>query len=102
MGDDATIGEKMNRGLGLDPGFTLDRPSLADAAREMTDDTTKRAQRNLDQQRQNQADIEAIAAEMAAEGELPATPEPESPRPSMNVPHLHEYTVERTEDDDGA
>ena len=100
MGDDATIGEKMNRGMGLDPGFTLDRPNLAEAVRDMTDDTTKRAQRNVDQQRQNQADVEEIAAEMAAGGELPEPPEPEqSPRPSMNV-RLHEYPSKPAEDDD--
>jgi hypothetical protein len=102
MGDDATIGEKMNRGMGLDPGFTLDRPKLAEAVRDMTDDTTKRAQRNVDQQRQNQADIEAIAAEMAAEADLPPSLEPEPPQPSMDVPHLHEYTARVAEDDDGA
>jgi hypothetical protein len=101
MGDDATLGEKMNRGMGLDPGFTLDRPNLVDAVRDMSDDTTKRAQKNLDQQRQNQADIEAIAADMAAEADVPATlpPEPDH-QPSMDVPHLHEYTVQN--DDDGA
>jgi hypothetical protein len=100
MGDDSTIGEKMNRGMGLDPGFTLDHPDLADAVRDMSDDTMKRAQNNVDQQRENQADIEAIAAEMAAAAEIPATlpPEPEF-QPSIDVPHLHEY---KTPDGDGA
>lgn len=68
MGDDEpTLGEKMNRGMGLDPGFTLDRPSLVDTLRDDIDATTRRAQANLDQQRQNQADIEELAKELEAE-----------------------------------
>jgi hypothetical protein len=37
--DEPTVGEEMNRELGLDPGFTLDHPSLVDQAREEQDDT---------------------------------------------------------------
>ena len=78
MGDDEpTLGEKMNRGMGLDPGFTLDRPSLVDTLRDDIDATTRRAQANLDQQRQNQADIEELAKELEAEKSLPPGPEPE-------------------------
>jgi hypothetical protein len=67
--DTPTIGERMNRALGLDPGFTLDHPSLVDAVREDTDSTVKRAQHNVDQQRQNAADIERIAKEMEREAQ---------------------------------
>lgn len=76
--DTPTIGEKMNRVLGLDPGFTLDHASLVDAVREDTDSTVKRAQQNVDQQRQNAADIERIANEMAHEGQRKAA-EDEAP-----------------------
>jgi hypothetical protein len=65
--DTPTIGERMNRALGLDPGFTLDHPNLVDAVREETDATVKRAQANVDQQRQNAADIERIAKDMERE-----------------------------------
>jgi hypothetical protein len=52
MADDTpTLGEQMNRGLYLDPGFTEDQPGLVDALREDIEDTAKRAQANLDQQR---------------------------------------------------
>ena len=67
--DTPTIGEKMNRALGLDPGFTLERPSLVDAVRENTDSTVVRAQHNVDQQRQNAADIKRIAQEMEREAQ---------------------------------
>jgi hypothetical protein len=62
-----TLGEKMNRGLYLDPGFTVDRPGLVDALRDDIDDTTRRAQANLDQQRQNAADVDLISKELARE-----------------------------------
>jgi hypothetical protein len=39
MNDDRTIGEKMNSALGLDPGFTLDRPGLLDQIKDEIDDT---------------------------------------------------------------
>jgi hypothetical protein len=37
------LGEEMNRELGLDPGFTLDRPGLLDALEDEIDETAKRA-----------------------------------------------------------
>lgn len=81
--------------MGLDPGFRLDKPGLVDSVREMSDDTMKRAQHNVDQQRQNKADIEAIAAEIAAEKELPdALPPLAAEQPGMDVKHLHEYKTE--------
>ena len=65
MSDDSpTLGEQMNNALYLDPGFTEDKPSLVDALRDEIDDTTKRAQANLDQQRANAKDVEDIVAEM--------------------------------------
>ena len=65
--DSPTLGEKMNRALYLDPGFTQDKPNLVHAIRDDIEETTKRAQANLDQQRQNAADVEQIAAELAEE-----------------------------------
>jgi hypothetical protein len=65
--DSPTLGEQMNRGMYLDPGFTQDKPNLLGALRDDIDDTTKRAQANLDQQRQNAADIELIAKDLARE-----------------------------------
>jgi hypothetical protein len=70
--DDApTLGERMNRGMGLDPGFALDKPSMIDHLREDTDSTVRRAQANLDQQRANAADVERIAKELEREGKAP-------------------------------
>jgi hypothetical protein len=95
MADNRSIGEKMNSGMGLNPGFSLDKPDLIDSIREMSDDTMKRAQHNVDQQRQNKADIEQIAAEIEAEKEMPSTLPPlDADRPSMDVKHLHEYAPE--------
>ena len=65
--DSPTLAEQMNRGMYLDPGFTQDRPGLVDALRDDIDDTTKRAQANVDQQRQNAADVELIAKDLARE-----------------------------------
>jgi hypothetical protein len=48
---DETLGEKMNRQLYLDPGFTLDRPRLIDALEDEIDETVERAQAALDQRR---------------------------------------------------
>jgi hypothetical protein len=68
MSDDSpTLGEQMNSSLYLDPGFTADKPGLVDALRDDIDDTTKRAQANLDQQRRNANDIDLIAKELARE-----------------------------------
>ena len=75
--DTPTLGEKMNRALYLDPGFTQDKPSLVGALRDEIDDTTKRAQANVDQQRANEADIERLVREMARE--KPATDLPDEP-----------------------
>jgi hypothetical protein len=96
MSDERSLGEKMNLGMGLDPGFSLEKPGLIDSVREMSDDTMKRAQHNVDQQRQNKADVEQIAAEIAAEQGLPATLPPllDADKPSMDVKHLHEYPKE--------
>jgi hypothetical protein len=65
--DSPTLGEQMNRALYLDPGFTPDKPSLVKALRSDIEDTTKRAQANLDQQRQNASDVELIAKDIARE-----------------------------------
>jgi hypothetical protein len=65
--DTPTLGEQMNRGMGLDPGFTLERPNLVDAIRDETDSTVRRAQANVDQQRQNATDVERISKEMERE-----------------------------------
>jgi hypothetical protein len=68
MDDDSpTLAEQMNRGLYLDPGFTQDKPNLVGALRDDIDDTTRRAQANVDQQRQNAADVELISKELARE-----------------------------------
>jgi hypothetical protein len=65
MSDDSpTLGEQMNSALYLDPGFVEDKPSLVGALRDEIDDTTKRAQANLDQQRANAKDVEDIVAEI--------------------------------------
>ena len=72
--DSPTLGEQMNSALYLDPGFTADKPRLVEALRRDIDETAKRAQANLDQQRANAADVEAIAkdiARQAASKELP-------------------------------
>ncbi len=45
MNDDRTLAEKMNQGMGLDPGFSLDHPSLADALSDEIDDTVERSKR---------------------------------------------------------
>ena len=74
--DSPTLGEQMNRGMGLDPGFSLDKPSVVSHIREETDATVRRAQANLDQQRANAADIERIAKELERERKaLEAQPE---------------------------
>jgi hypothetical protein len=73
MSDDSTLGEKMNRAMYLDPGFSQDKPGLLDALREDIDDTTKRAQANVDQKRQNAADIELIAKDIARQEASKAT-----------------------------
>ncbi len=65
--DSPTLAEQMNRGLYLDPGFKADKPGLVDALRDDIDDTTKRAQANVDQQRKNAADVELIAKELERE-----------------------------------
>ncbi len=97
MADDRSLGEKMNLSMGLDPAFTLEKPDLIDSIREMSDSTMKRAQHNVDQQRQNTADVAEIAAEIAAENELPSTPPMlDADRPSMDTRHLHVYTSEDT------
>jgi hypothetical protein len=68
MDDDSpTLAEKMNRGMYLDPGFTQDKPNLIGALRDDIDATIGRAQANVDQQRQNAADVELIAKELARE-----------------------------------
>jgi hypothetical protein len=76
--DSPTLGEQMNRALYLDPGFSQDKPGLVGALRDDIDATAKRAQANVDQQRQNAAEVELIAkdiareeARKAAEAELP-------------------------------
>ena len=65
--DSPTLAEKMNRGMYLDPAFTPDKPNLVGALRDDIDSTTKRAQANVDQQRQNAADVELIAKDLARE-----------------------------------
>ncbi len=81
--DSPTLGEQMNRGLYLDPGFTEDKPGLVDALRDDIDDTTKRAQANLDQQRQNAHDVELIAKELEREAHRKAL-RSRKPRPRPN------------------
>ncbi len=70
--DSPTLGEQMNRGLYLDPGFKADKPGLVKALRDDIDDTTKRAQANVDQKRQNEHDIELIAKDMEREAKRKA------------------------------
>jgi|GEM_PF-3758852 hypothetical protein len=70
--DSPTLGEQMNRALYLDPGFTPDKPTLAKALREEIDETTERAQANVDQQRQNANDIDLIAKGMKREAQRKA------------------------------
>jgi hypothetical protein len=71
--DDSTLAEKMNRGLYLDPGFkSTDKPGLVNAIRDDIDDTTIRAQANVDQKRQNEHDIELIAKDMEREAKRKA------------------------------
>jgi hypothetical protein len=70
--DSPTLGEQMNRGLYLDPGFKADKPGLVNALRDDIDDTTKRAQANVDQKRQNEHDIELIAKDMEREAKRKA------------------------------
>jgi len=41
--DTPTIGEQMNRGLYLDPAFTVDKPGLIDALEDEIDETAERA-----------------------------------------------------------
>jgi hypothetical protein len=79
--DSPTLGEQMNRGMYLDPGFTQDKPNLVGALRDEIDDTTKRAQANVDQQRQNASDVDLIAKALAREAHTKelAEGDPESP-----------------------
>jgi hypothetical protein len=72
MSNHDTLAEKMNRGMGLDPAFTLDKPSLASAVHAETDATVVRAQAAVDQQRANAADIEKISKEMEREAKAAA------------------------------
>jgi hypothetical protein len=58
--DEPTLGEQMNRGLGLDPGFTAEHTGLAGALSDDIDDTTVRAQAAVDKRRK-----EELAAERA-------------------------------------
>jgi hypothetical protein len=86
--DDSTLGEKMNRGMYLDPGFTQDKPNLVGALRDDIDSTTARAQANVDQTRQNDADVERIAKEMAREAKskeaaLDKSDTPDEPKPAV-------------------
>ena len=64
--DSPTLGEQMNRGLYLDPGFTADKPDLVGALRDEIDETVERAQAALDARR---------AAEAAAKAESDPAPE---------------------------
>jgi len=73
--DSPTLGEQMNRGMYLAPAFTQDKPSLVSAIRSDTDDTAKRAQANLDQQRSNAANVERIAKELEREAKSAAAAE---------------------------
>jgi hypothetical protein len=41
--DEPTLAEQMNRGMYLDPAFTLDKPGLIDALEDEIDDTAARA-----------------------------------------------------------
>jgi len=70
--DSPTLGEQMNRGLYLDPGFSADKTGLMDAIREDIDDTAKRAQANVDQQRQNARDVALIAKDIEREAQRKA------------------------------
>jgi hypothetical protein len=70
--DSPTLGEQMNRAMYLDPGFTQDKPGLVKAIRDEIEDTTKRAQANVDQQRANAADVERIDKEMGREAKSAA------------------------------
>jgi hypothetical protein len=70
--DDApTIGEKMNRDLYLDPGFTAEHTSLVDAVRADQDETVERAQAAVDERRAA-AVAAAAAAALAAQAAEPA------------------------------
>ncbi len=64
--DTPNIGERMNRELYLDPGFTQDRPVLVDAIRAEQDETVERAQAAVDERR-------AAAAADAADAADPST-----------------------------
>jgi hypothetical protein len=63
--DSPTIGETMNRALYLDPGFTVEHPSLVDALREDQDETVVRAQEAVDRRRAEAAADSADSAEPA-------------------------------------
>ena len=65
--DSPTLVEQMNRALYLYPGFNPDKPTLVKAIRADIDDTTKRAQANVDQQRQNTSDVELLSKYLARE-----------------------------------
>jgi hypothetical protein len=80
--DSPTLAEKMNSGMYLNPGFKQDKPTLVRALRDEIDDTAKRAQANVDQQRQNAADVDLIAKDLAREAhakevaaETPSSPD---------------------------
>ncbi len=83
--DSPTLGEKMNRAMFLDPGFTQDKPNLVGAIRDDIDATTKRAQANVDQQRQNAADVELLSKELAREARRKEA-EAEKPAGSTDEP----------------
>jgi hypothetical protein len=87
--DSPTLAEKMNRGMYLDPAFTQDKPKLVDALRDDIDTTAKRAQANVDQQRQNAANVELIAKDLSREArrkELAENAPADAPADSPNEP----------------
>jgi hypothetical protein len=91
MSDDSpTLAEQMNRGLYLDPGFKQDKPNLAGALRDDIDATTKRAQANVDQQRQNAADVELISKDLAREAHRKEVAENEAAAETSIEPSIDE------------
>jgi hypothetical protein len=85
--DKPSLGEQMVRGMYLDPGFSPDKPGLAKQLHDDIDDTAKRAQANLDQQRANAAAIQEIAEDIEAE----RIPPPESAaKPLLDEPTSHD------------
>jgi hypothetical protein len=75
MSSDDTLGEQMNRGLYLDPGFTEDKPGLVDALSDDIDDTVVRAQAALDKRRAAEAAAELAAAAERRENAAPKSPD---------------------------